>query len=114
MQLTVEDLIHIGVRGYVLALDRRTGQEIWRTTLKGYEFVNLTLDGPDLFATARGEIFCLDRATGQVKWNNPLRGMGYGLICFATPASPQAIFAESHRRAQEQAAASNSTVTHSS
>jgi len=35
----VPDLIYIGVRGSVLALDRSTGVEIWRTELKGLDFV---------------------------------------------------------------------------
>ena len=105
---TLANVIYLGIRGYVLALDRRTGSEIWRTPLKGYDFVNLTLDGPDLFATAYGEIFCLDPTTGHVKWNNRLRGMGYGLICIASANSQTVMAQESRRRAQE--AASTTTV----
>jgi outer membrane protein assembly factor BamB len=111
MQLTIDDLIYLGVRGYVIALERHTGQEVWRTTLKGYDFVNLVIDGNDLLATARGEIFCLDRATGQVKWNNPLRGMGYGIICIASPNSQVALAAESHHRTQAAAAHNSAAVT---
>jgi len=83
MSRTLADTVFIGMRGYVMALDRRTGSELWRTFLKGSGFVNVTLDGTDLFATTQGEIFCLQVATGQVRWNNPLRGMGYGLISIA-------------------------------
>jgi outer membrane protein assembly factor BamB len=111
MHLTIDDLIYLGVRGYVVALERNNGQEIWRTALKGYDFVNLVIDGNDLLATARGEIFCLDRATGQVRWNNPLRGMGYGIICIASPNAQAALAAESHSRAQAAAAHSSTTVT---
>ena len=46
-------LIYLGIKGSVLALDRRTGSEVWRTPLKGADFVNVVLDGDALFATAR-------------------------------------------------------------
>jgi hypothetical protein len=42
-------LVHIGIKGSVVALDRRSGNEIWRTRLKGAQFVNVALDG-DLLA----------------------------------------------------------------
>ena len=78
--------VYVGIHGTVLALDRSNGQELWRTPLKGGDFVNLVLDGPDLYATARGELFCLDPATGRVRWNNRLKGMGYGFVTIATPS----------------------------
>ncbi|HEX8522341.1 MAG TPA: PQQ-binding-like beta-propeller repeat protein [Tepidisphaeraceae bacterium] len=116
MRISANDLIYLGVRGYIIALDRHSGNEVWRATLKGYHFVNLVLDGDDLFASAQGEMFCLDRITGELKWSNPLRGMGYGLICIASPRNSQALFAEAHRQASEQAAtaaSSNASVTSS-
>jgi len=79
-------LIYVGIRGTVLALDRSTGEEVWRTKLKGYEFVNLMLDGADLLASARGELFCLDPGTGRIRWNNPLKGLGWGIVSIATAA----------------------------
>ncbi|HEX3356889.1 MAG TPA: PQQ-binding-like beta-propeller repeat protein, partial [Tepidisphaeraceae bacterium] len=76
-------LLYLGIKGTVIALDRRTGAEQWRTPLKGMEFVNLSLDDDSLFATARGEVFCLDPRTGRILWNNPLKGLGWGLITIA-------------------------------
>src|SRR5262245_45910011 len=75
--------VYLGIRGTVVALDRDSGAELWRTPLKGWNFVNLTLEGEDLFATTYGEIYCLDAATGQIRWNNRLRGLGYGLVSIA-------------------------------
>jgi outer membrane protein assembly factor BamB len=98
-----ERVIFIGIKGTVLALDRATGEEVWRTPLKGSSFVNLALDGGNLLAATYGEVFCLDPATGEIRWNNPLRGLGYGLVSFA--GSSSAMLAEERRR-QEEAAAS--------
>ena len=98
---------YIGIHGTVLCLDRSSGRELWRSELKGSDFVNVILDGGDLFASTRGEIFCLDPATGRVRWNNPLKGLGRGLLSIATAeARPDtaALLAE-HMRQEEAAAA---------
>ena len=105
MPRTLADTIFIGMRGHVLALDRHSGNEIWRTHLKSCQFVNVSLDGPDLFATTVGEIFCLDPTTGRLLWNNPLRGMGYGLICIASASSQAPLAEEMHRQEQSSSAA---------
>jgi outer membrane protein assembly factor BamB len=67
----------------VLALNSATGAEIWSRKLKGGDFVNLVLDGPNLFAATHGEIFRLDPRTGIIRWHNPLRGYGWGLVSIA-------------------------------
>ena len=88
----------------MLALDRATGQEVWRTKLKG-DFVNVaSLDG-DLYAATAGELFCLDPATGQVRWHNPLKGMGHGLITIASPSGQQAVVIREKQQQDEAAAA---------
>lgn len=87
MQQTSYPMVFVGMKGTVLALDRASGQEVWRTPLTGGDFVNLVLDDGALYATARGEIFCLDPLTGRVYWNNPLRWMGRGLVTIATPGT---------------------------
>jgi len=99
--------IYIGIKGTVLALDRATGEEVWRTPLKGGSFVNLTLDGGVLLAATRGEVFCLDPATGDIRWTNPLRGLGYGLVSFI--GSPAVVSAEELNRERAAAAASAGT-----
>jgi outer membrane protein assembly factor BamB len=109
MNRDLSETVFIGMRGHVLAVDRRTGFEIWRTHLKSASFVNVALDGPDLFATTLGEMFCLDPTTGSIRWNNPLRGMGYGLICIAG-ASNQAPIAEEYNRQQDSTSAATTTT----
>ena len=99
----------IGIKGTVLALDRATGEEVWRAPLKGSSFVNLTLDGGDLLASTHGEVFCLDPGTGDIRWNNPLRGLGYGLVSFV--GSPAVLTAEEQRRQAAAAASAGTAAT---
>lgn len=85
------ELLYVGIKHTVLALDRATGAEVWRTKLEKIrlrvnDFVGLSLDGDDLFATCGGELFCLDAKTGAVKWHNPLRKLGVGVVS-VLPAS---------------------------
>ena len=105
------EIIHLGVKGSVVAVNSATGEAVWTTSLKGAEFVNIVLDGDNLFATTRGEIFCLDPKAGGIRWHNPLKGYGLGLITITGEGIPQnaaAVSAEKRRREQEQAAAAAS------
>lgn len=97
--------IYLGIKGAVIALNRSTGEEIWRTELKGSDFVNVILDGNQLYATTKGEIFCLDTATGEARWHNKLTGMGLGLISIATPSGSQVLSAQEKRQRDAAAAA---------
>lgn len=97
--------IYLGIKGAVIALNRSTGEEIWRTELKGSDFVNVILDDNQLYATTKGEIFCLDTQTGEALWHNKLTGMGLGLISIATPTGSQVLSAQETRKRQAAAAA---------
>ena len=83
--------LYLGIKGHVIAVDRATGQERWRTKLSGVrmrtsDFVYLHRDGDDLFATFSGELFCLDPRSGTVRWHNQLTGLGTGIVTLATDA----------------------------
>jgi outer membrane protein assembly factor BamB len=101
--------LFIGIKGTVLALDRVSGQEIWRTDLLRSEFVNLVLQDGDLYAATAGELYCLDPATGRTRWHNQLKGLGRGLIAIAQSGSPQSLLAREKQRRDEEAAASSVT-----
>lgn len=107
--MKTSDLIFVGIKGSVVALDRATGQQVWATHLKGADFVNVVIQGGSVLATCRGEIFCLDPLTGAGKWHNPLKGFGLGLATIATEGvsagSDVLTFAEKRRRDAEAAAA---------
>jgi putative pyrroloquinoline-quinone binding quinoprotein len=101
------NLVFGGIKGKVVALDRSTGTEVWRTDLKGSDFVNLVLDNGDLFATTKGRLYRLDPDTGNVLWCNELPGLGWGIVTLAG-ASQVAASAEKRRRDAQAAAAAAS------
>jgi|SRR5581483_5454511 len=105
------NLLFIGIKGTVLALDRATGQEVWRTELLRSEFLNLVHQDGDLFAATAGELFCLDSVTGHVRWHNQLKGLGRGLIAIAGAGSQQSLIAREKQRQDEEAAAASGFVT---
>jgi outer membrane protein assembly factor BamB len=105
--IIVRDLVFIGIAGHALALDRATGQEVWRTKLKGSDFVNVTIDGREVFAAARGQLYCLDASTGSIRWENELKGLGWGLLSIAGGNAATASEAERRQRAAAAASASS-------
>lgn len=102
----MRDMIYIGIRGCAVALDRATGQEVWRTELKGRDFVSVALAGRDVLAASRGRLFCLDASTGYVRWQNELTGLGWGLVSIAGADVSSAAEAERRREAAAATAAS--------
>jgi outer membrane protein assembly factor BamB len=82
--MKTSDLLFIGIKGSVVALDRTTGEQAWATSLKGSDFVNVVVQDEAVLASCRGEIFCLDPLTGVSRWHNPLKGFGWGLATIAT------------------------------
>ena len=103
-------LIFVGIKGTALALQRETGAVVWETHLKGSEFVQVVVEGENLYATTGGEIFCLDPVSGGLRWHNPLKGYGVGLVSLAANNGPNLIdvVAETERRASQ--ASSSDTI----
>jgi outer membrane protein assembly factor BamB len=105
-------LVFIGIKGTVIALNRVTGQQVWATHLKGSDFVNVILEDGAVLASCRGEVYCLDPLTGIGMWHNPLKGFGTGLATIATQQSPGnaslPVLAEKRRR--DDAAATSAAV----
>src|SRR5215471_11109453 len=105
--------IYVGIRGSVIALNSGNGQQIWTAPLKGAGFVNVVLDGNNLFATTYGEIYCLEPKTGIIRWHNPLKGYGLGLATIAGEGIAQnfsALVEEKRQRDRRQAASSTSAA----
>jgi hypothetical protein len=106
-------LVYIGIRGRVVALNRASGEEVWRTELKGSGFVSVSRDQDYLYATARGEIFCLAPQTGQIVWTNPLKGMGLDFASLASdaPLDPGVDIGAPATLIQRQRAAAHAAAT---
>ena len=102
------EIVHIGIKGRVVALDAATGEQLWETPLKGSSFTNLVLEGNRIYAATRGELWCLDASSGQILWTNGLSGMGYGYVAFAKSGNVEAI-AQLHADEQARRASSGGT-----
>jgi outer membrane protein assembly factor BamB len=108
-------LVFIGIKGSVLALNRATGDQVWATRLKGSDFVNVVLQNGAVMASCQGEIFCLDPLTGIGMWHNPLKGFGRGLATIAGEQGMGVVnapmLAEKRRRDEEAASAATVAAT---
>jgi len=102
-------LIYVGIKSSVVALENKTGAEVWRTQLRGSDYVTVLWDGEALIAANSGEIWRLDPQSGAVIWRNEFKGLGRGLVSLAS--SRHATSASDHdsaaakRRHDAQAAA---------
>jgi outer membrane protein assembly factor BamB len=108
--MAISNFVFAGINGSVIALDETTGVEIWATSLKGSDFVNLVLSENKLYATTKGEIFCLDPGTGKILWQNPLKGMGRGIVCIAVPGTQANLAAAVKRKKDQDEAAAAATA----
>ena len=109
------DLLFVGIKGSVVALNRTSGEQVWATHLKGSDFVNLVVQNETVFASCYGEIFRLDPLTGTGLWHNPLKGFGTGLATIATEGNlgggNAPAIAEKYRRDEQAAAAASTAAT---
>jgi outer membrane protein assembly factor BamB len=103
--------VYVGIKNSVVALDDRTGAELWRTQLRGSDFVTVLWDGESLFAANSGEVWRLEPLSGSVMWHNQLKGLGRGVVSLASSRRPASASsgaidsAVAKRRLDEQAAA---------
>ena len=108
-----QDLLFVGIKNCVVALDPRDGTEVWRNKLKGSTFVSVLWDGEALFATSQGEVYRLEPSSGAVMWQNPLKGLGMGLVCLASTRGPvsSTAYETTAAQLQRQAAAAAAATT---
>ena len=86
-----QHLLFAGTHGHVVALDKRTGQTVWDTSLPrtGYMVVSILLEDGLLFCASGGRTFALDPEDGRIMWDNHMAGLGSGLVYLATEQSSQ-------------------------
>jgi outer membrane protein assembly factor BamB len=100
----LREIVYLGIKGRVLALNRANGEILWSTHLAGGDFVTVMLDRDVVLAATKGEIFCVDAKSGDIRWRNLLPGMGLGLITIATANGNTGISASAAKRSQDEAA----------
>ncbi len=76
---SVDQLIFVGLNGWVTALDRDTGEVAWCNAELKSGYTTLLLDGDRLIVSTNGYMYCLDPENGRIVWSNPLRGYGTGV-----------------------------------
>ncbi len=110
------EILFLGVKGSVVAIEKKTGKDIWTTHLKSSSFVSLAIDNDVIFAHTNGNLYCVDKKTGEILWHNGLKGLGYGLgmIAFDGCSSGNAVMAEQIQAQQAAAAAATSAAIASS
>lgn len=97
---------YVGIKNSVVALNDRTGAEVWRAQLRGSDFVTVLWDGEALIVANSGEVWRLDPRTGAVIWHNGLKGFGRGVVSLASnrrAASTSDIDAVAAKRRRDQA-----------
>jgi outer membrane protein assembly factor BamB len=83
-----QTLVFVGIKSSVVALDDRTGTEVWRAKLSGSDYVTVMWDGESLIAANNGEVFRLDPASGATLWRNEMKGFRRGLVTLASSRYP--------------------------
>ncbi|HEV3137228.1 MAG TPA: PQQ-binding-like beta-propeller repeat protein [Pirellulales bacterium] len=107
-QRDLADLVFVGFNSRVAALDRHSGELVWKwKSPKGGGFAAVLLDGDRLIVSMQGYTYCLNPLSGDSLWFNPLTGMGVGLPCLAsargnTTAQLYAVLAEYEQQQQQQ------------
>ena len=108
-----QNFIFVGVKNSVVALDDKTGTEMWRAKLRSSDFVSVLWDGEALIAANSGEVWRLDPRTGAMLWHNQLKGLGRGLISLAStrlPMSQSDADLLNEKRRRDQAAVAGVTA----
>jgi outer membrane protein assembly factor BamB len=78
----LDRIVFVGLNGRVAALDRRTGDVVWKwkspKRMGGYVSL-LLLDERQLIVAVDGYTYCLHPRTGEQQWVNELKGFGTGV-----------------------------------
>jgi outer membrane protein assembly factor BamB len=83
------DILFVGLKGHVVAFNKRDGTQLWKTELRrgllvgGDSFVTVLAESERVYAHSLGQLFCLDAGTGEMLWTNELAGLGYDVSVLA-------------------------------
>ncbi|MEP0848565.1 MAG: PQQ-binding-like beta-propeller repeat protein [Phycisphaerae bacterium] len=110
--------LYVGTNHFVVALDPATGEELWRTKLRGSGHghpVAILIQRDHLFVGCFGQAYCLDRRDGQILWHNNLPGTGYHAVVLAMEGAagcgPGALLVADHARREAARAAAAAGAT---
>lgn len=106
----MKNRLFIGIKGHVVCLDRKTGNELWRQKLRSSSITNVVLDQGMLYAFARGHLYALKPQDGAVVWENKLPGLGYGPCIIASQDAQAAATVVSQEVLNQQARAASAAA----
>jgi outer membrane protein assembly factor BamB len=100
-------LVFVGFNSRVVALDRESGQLVWKwQSHKGRGYTTVLLDGDRLIVSVVGYTYCLDPLTGAERWHNHLDGLGVGVASLASVnGTAMALLAAAEAAQRQQRAA---------
>lgn len=101
-----DQLLYVGIKGRILALNRTSGEEVWQGRMKGSQMVSVLVDGDQVFGAASGEIYAFDATTGHLLWHNSLPGFGINLASLATVGSSSRALLQQKALQDQQSAGS--------
>ena len=114
--MNIRDLVFTGFNGRVAALDRQSGDIVWKWAApKGIQYVSLLLDGDRLVVSVNGYMYGLNPLTGELLWHNDMPGFGMGvasLVSINGVSSNASVPGAAAAHAAQAAAASSAAVVH--
>lgn len=99
--------VYVGIKGHVVAVDTATGAELWRTKLKGSDFVTVGYDEERIYGGTKGELYALEPHTGAIVWCNKLKGLGLGLTAILTGTSASDLTGPAKKLEEQRRAAAS-------
>jgi outer membrane protein assembly factor BamB len=113
------NIIYVGLKAHVVAVEKTTGAILWKTKLKGgltsgTSFVTLLVEDGKIYAHTCGELVGLDAETGAVLWRNELSGLGYDIASLATDGKsspPLSVLAAQQQAQSRNTAAATGTLS---
>lgn len=85
VNITVDDLIFVGLNSYVVALNKHTGERVWRYYIYNVgQPLSLTFSKGKLLVGACGHLYCVDPLTGTELWYNEISGLRYRNVSVIT------------------------------
>jgi outer membrane protein assembly factor BamB len=109
--MTIDQLVFVGFRGYVVALDRDNGEIVWTNDKLESGYVALLVDGDRLIVSTNGYTYCLEPLTGEILWRNPLSGYGTGAPTLASVRGSSAHALQAYASSDAAAAGASASTT---
>jgi len=69
--------LFLGISNHVVCLDKKTGDQVWKTKLKSSSITNVYYENGCVFAYSGGHLFSLNAIDGSVNWENPSKCRSY-------------------------------------